>query len=61
MLWGCSWSFLGCSWLPLAMLARMPKFSQELPWSLLGALGLLLELPGLFLAALSHEGQDAHI
>ena len=39
--WGCSWSFLDCSWLPLAMLARMPKSSHV----------LLLELPGLLLAA----------
>ena len=30
-------------------------------WPLLGALGLLLELPGLLLAALSHVGQNAQI
>ena len=39
---GCSWNFLGCSWLPVAMLARMPKSSQELFLATPGC-GLLLE------------------
>ena len=43
---GCSWKLLGCSWLPLAMLARMPKSSQELLLAILGALRLLLDFLG---------------
>ena len=36
-----------------------PNPARSSSWPLLGALGLLLELPGMLLAALSHVGQDA--
>ena len=61
----CSWSFLGYSWLPVPRWACQgtgcPNPTRRFSWPLLGALGLLLELPGLLLAALSHVGQDAQI
>ena len=58
VLLGCSWSFLACSWLPLAMLARMPKVSQEL---FLDTPGCSWVAPGAswqLLAAFSHVGPN---
>ena len=66
---GASWAVPGCP--PPSPTARMtrwacqgtgcPNPTRRFSWPLLGALGLLLEAPGLLLAAPSHVGQDTQI